>query len=332
MPELRRDPIMNRWVIIASERAKRPSDFRRSKQTNLISFCPFCPGNEEKTPQEIYRFPVDAPESDWKIRVVPNKFPALILDGELQRSHDGVYEKMDGLGAHEVVIETPLHNIDFADYDNRHVLSILTIYRDRMLQLGQDPRFQYVLIFKNKGTEAGASLDHPHTQIIALPIVPKRVQEEMTGCKGYYRIRKSCLFCKILEKERQDSSRIVFENDEFISFEPFAARFPFETWILPKVHQAHFFEITDSQVKSLAEALRHTLCQLKLVLEDPPYNFMLHTSPRKILSNKLPYYHWHLEITPKMTQVAGFEWGTGFYINPVPPEQAAQYLRSGKAE
>lgn len=333
MPQFRKDPIIGRWVIVARERAKRPTDFIRQPETPRTGMCPFCPGNEDKTPEEVlaYREPGKPPNSDgWWLRVVPNKFPALRVEGDLGRAGDGMYDLMNGIGAHEVIIESPDHHGSFATYDQRQVEEVLWAYHDRISQLQKDSRFRYILLFKNHGREAGASLDHPHTQLIALPIVPKRVNEELSGAQMYYNFKERCVFCDILRQELMSGDRIIEENEEFIAFAPFASRFPFETWILPRRHGAHFGEIEKHQVVLLGELMRTVLGKIQRVLNDPPHNFMFHTAP--VTEGPLAHYHWHIEIIPKLTHVAGFEWGTGFYINPTPPEQAAHFLREETSE
>ena len=333
MPELRKDPILGRWVIVATERGKRPNDFVRSRPETRRGFCPFCYGNEDKTPPEImaYREPDskrDAP--GWWLRVVPNKYPALMIEGELDRRGEGMYDMMNGIGAHEVIIETPNHYGEFGLYEDQQVREIIWACRERMVQLARDKRFRYMMLFKNKGREAGASLDHPHTQLIAIPTVPKRVREELKGAEAYYNFKERCVFCDMIKQEIKTGSRIVMENASYIAFNPFASRFPFETWILPKKHQPKFEEIDKSTLPDLAEIMKSTLRVLGQCLDLPPYNFIVHTSP---CNQSTPeYYHWHIEIMPKLTQVAGFEWGTGFYINPTPPEDAAEYLRNVQQE
>ncbi|MFH1743190.1 MAG: galactose-1-phosphate uridylyltransferase [bacterium] len=333
MPEFRKDPIIGRWVIVASERAKRPTDFVRQPKAARTGMCPFCPGNEDKTPKEVmaYRDSSKSPNSKgWWLRVVPNKFPALRVEDELTRSGDGMYDLMQGTGAHEVIIESPDHEGSFATYDQRQVEEILWAYRDRMLELKKDQRLQYMLLFKNHGREAGASLDHPHSQLIAMPIVPKRVKEEMDGAEMYYTFKERCVFCDIIRQDLVSGDRVVEENDEFVACTPFASRFPFEMWILPKRHQTQFDRIHKHQVVLLAQLMRVVLGKVRRILDDPPYNFMLHTAP--VTEGELPHYHWHIEVIPKLTQVAGFEWGTGFYINPTPPEEAAYFLREETTE
>jgi UDPglucose--hexose-1-phosphate uridylyltransferase len=219
-----------------------------------------------------------------------------------------------------------------ADYAVKDVEEILWAYRDRMLELLKDARLRYIMIFKNHKKEAGASLDHPHSQIIALPIVPKRVKEELDGAKEYYVFKERCVFCDMIRQERESRIRVIEENDDFLAFAPFASRFPFETWILPKQHAIHFIDIQKHAVTHFATAVKNVLQRMKTVLNDPPYNFMLHTAPCNEPANSFLHYHWHLEITPKLTKIAGFEWGTGFYINPMPPEDAALYLRGESVE
>jgi UDPglucose--hexose-1-phosphate uridylyltransferase len=332
LPELRKDPITGRWVIIATERAKRPSDFLRDKvQIRGSGFCPFCYGNESKTPPEILAYRSDGSTRNapgWSLRVVPNKFPALGIEGTLNRQGEGLYDKMNGVGAHEVIIETPDHNLTLATLPSARVEDVLWAFRDRILDLKKDRRFKYILIFKNHGEAAGASLEHTHSQLIALPVVPKRVVEEVDGAREYYNFKERCVFCDILRQEAENEVRVIAENREFISVAPFAPRFPFEMWLLPKVHRSAFEESQKSEFEQLAQILKDMLMRLDKVLDFPAYNYVIHTSPLPDSSND--YYHWHLEIMPKLTKMAGFEWGTGFYINPTPPEESAKFLREAE--
>ena len=328
MPELRRDPIIGRWVIVSSERGKKPSDYGKEPEEEIGRVCPFCKGNEHLTPSEIlaYREPGTMKNKPgWWVRVVPNKFPALGIEGGIERIGEGMYDKMNGFGAHEVIIETPNHDLEINQLPDNRIEDVLWVYRDRMLDLKRDNRFEYVLIFKNHGAAAGASLSHPHSQIIALPMVPIRVKQEIQGAKMYFDYKERCVFCDIIKQEMNDGERIVSENDNFIAICPFASRFPFEIWILPKVHDSCYEDSQKHEVSSLANIMKTVLNKLNLALDNPPYNFLIHTSPIKesISSN----YHWHIELMPKLSKIAGFEWGTGFYINPTPPEQAAKYLR-----
>jgi len=332
MPELRKDPVVSRWVIISTERAKRPinliGDDEKQKPDAEHKFCPFDPGNEENTPNEVLSYRpegADPDGQDWTLRVVPNKFPALMIEGEIGRRADGIYDKMNGIGAHEVIIETPNHSEQLADLSEERFQDVLWSFRDRIMDLKKDRRFRYILIFKNHGLRAGASLDHSHSQLIALPIIPKSVTEEMTGSKNYYDYKERCIFCDIVSQEIGEQKRVVGENEDFIAICPYAPRFPFETWIMPKRHEAHYEDCTKNEIRNLAAIFRRTLRKLGKALDDPPYNFMLHTSP--VNMPELAYYHWHIEITPRITRVAGFERGSGFYINPTAPEVSAQFLK-----
>ena len=328
MPELRKDPIVGRWVIVSSERGKRPSDFSLKKMEKREVFCPLCPGNEAWTPPEVFAFrdKDTSPDSPgWSIRIVPNKFPALWPQGEMDRQRDGMFERMNGIGAHEVVIETPEHGTEFSDLPLHVIKKILFVFKMRTEELSKDPRFQHIVIFKNRGTTTGDFLQHTYSQIIALPIVPKRILEELNGGKRYHRDHDRCVYCEMVEQECQSGIRVVEINQDFVSFTPFAARFPFEIWIMPRFHDSNYVNIQQHQFQTLAEVLSNTLKRLDRVLETPPYNLVFHTAP--LLGEDLPYFHWHIEIIPKVTKIAGFEWGTGFYINPTPPEQSAAYLR-----
>lgn len=328
MPELRKDPIIGRWVIISTERGKRPHDFVIEPEVVKGGFCPFCPGNEHTTPPEImaYREPGTAPNSPgWRLRVVTNKFPALVMEGQLDRAGEGMFDKMNGVGAHEVIIENPDHLLTLATIPVDGFVDVLNAYRDRMVSLAQDPRFKYALVFKNQGRAAGASLEHSHSQLIGLPIVPELVQEELSGGKFYYNYKERCVFCDMIRQETQQQVRVVLENQEFLALCPFAPRSPFEVWILPKAHYSSYVDLKDESYLLLAEIFSETLKRLEKALGRAPYNFILHTSPFR--EPELPFYHWHFEIMPKLTLMAGFEWGSGFYINPTPPEDAAQYLR-----
>ncbi len=331
MAELRKDPIIGRWVIISTERGKRPYDFGVEPEGTKGGFCPFDPGNEHTTPPEIlaYREDGSAPNTPgWLLRVVNNKFPALSIEEELDRRGEGMFDKMNGFGTHEVIIESPDHQVTLATISLEGFFRVLTAFRDRIAALSEDPRFKYVLIFKNQGRAAGASLEHSHSQLIGLPIVPELVMEELSGGKFYYNYKERCVFCDMIRQELQQGVRVVLENTEFVAISPFAPRSPFETWILPKAHHSSYVDLKEDSFHLLAEVFSETLKSLEKALGKVPYNFILHTSP--IGEPELAYYHWHFEIMPKLTLIAGFEWGSGFYINPTPPEDAAQYLREVK--
>jgi UDPglucose--hexose-1-phosphate uridylyltransferase len=332
MPELRKDPVTGRWVIISTERRKRPNDFK-IESPGIIGgrFCPFCPGHEDMTPPEVlsYRHNGTAPNSSgWDVRVVPNKFPALQVEGGLDRQGHGLFDSMNGVGAHEVIIETPEHDLVLATLPEPSIEKVLWAFRDRVADLKQDHRFRYILIFKNHGAAAGASLEHTHSQLIALPIVPRQVREEVDGAKQHYTFKERCVFCDIIRQEAEDGVRVIVENADFVALAPYAPRFPFETWVMPKRHQAHFENAPRHEFETLARIIRGVLQRMNKALVNPPYNLIVHSSPFSEQTSE--FYHWHVEIMPKLSKVAGFEWGTGFYINPTSPEEAAQVLREAR--
>ncbi|MFA4842776.1 MAG: galactose-1-phosphate uridylyltransferase, partial [Candidatus Omnitrophota bacterium] len=304
-------------------------EFEYEPQTYKGGMCPFCYGNESLTPPEIevIREHGTAPNtSGWQVRVVANKFPALQIEGDLERRGIGIYDLTNGVGAHEVLVESPYHQKDIPDLMNHEIENFLSMYCRRSLDLIKDKRFKYIMIFKNFGAPAGASLEHPHTQIVALPMVPKNVMEEIKGAHNYFEFRERCIFCDIIRQERQEKDRVILENPHFLSFCPFVSRFPFEIWIMPKKHSGYFCQMPPEEIPALAAILKETIAKLKAVFPKVSYNFIVHTSPING-DGSTEGYHWHIEFMPKLTRVAGFEWGSGFYLVPTPPEAAAKYLR-----
>lgn len=329
MSELRRDPVNGRWVIVDTDHPNKPEDFEYDHHVFRGGTCPFCYGNESMTPPEIeaMREPnTDKDTPGWKVRVVPNKFPALQIEGLLDRRGIGIYDMSNGVGAHEVLIETPYHQKDIPDYLDEEIQNFISMYCKRALDLSKDKRFKYILFFKNFGAAAGASLEHPHTQIVALPMIPKNAVEELKGAHRYYEFRERCVFCDMISLELQEKLRVVAENEYFLSFCPFVSRFPFEIWIIPKNHKGHFCHMPPEEIPALASILKVTITKLKKVFANVSYNFIIHSAPING-DGDAESYHWHIEFMPKLTRVAGFEWGTGFYIVPTPPELAAKYLR-----
>jgi len=326
-------------VIIATGRKLRPCDYAEAPDASFEDpdrFCPFCPGNESKTPSEIAAVRTDgsAPNTPgWQVRVVPNKYPALRVEGDINKKGLGIFDMMNGIGAHEVIIETPEHTRQMEEFDPDHLERIVRVYQERSLDLKRDSRLKYVMLFKNYGREAGATLSHAHTQLIATPVTPKRVKEELQGARAYYEYKERCAFCDILDQEMERDERIAAANTSFVALAPFASRFPFEIWILPRRHAPDFDAMSDDERRRFSELLQSVLKRLSIGLHHPPYNFIFHTAP-----NRTPRpgywqtidkdYHWHLEIIPRITRPGGFEWGAGFYINPTPPEEAAQFLRT----
>ena len=328
MSELRRDPIMGRWNIIETEGPVGPEAFEVAEHSLSGGRCPFCAGNEGMTPPEIYavRPAAGAPNgTDWQLRVVANKFPALKIEGDLDRRGIGVFDYCNGVGAHEVIIETPDHRRQMSDLSLEELSNVVTAFKARSLDLRGDRRLRYTLIFKNFGLSAGASLEHSHSQLIALPIVPKRVQEELRGAERYFEFHERCPYCDLLHQDLQEEERLVCENRSFVALCPFMSGFPFEVWILPKEHRADFAQIGPEAAGDFARVLKEVLQRVRVALSNPSYNFIIHTAP--IETREREEYHWHLELIPKLTKLAGFEWGTGFYINPTSPELAAKVLR-----
>lgn len=357
MTELRRDPITKRWVIIASGRLKRPAH-----SVNLD--CPFCPGNENKTPSEIRVYPDRKPKDSpgWLVRIVPNKFNAMGIDEKAVAILPmGMYLAMNGYGAHEVIIESPSHDVAFEDQPLEHLMLIFSAFKERLLDLYGDPNIKQIVLFKNHGEEAGASIGHPHMQLITLPIVPLEFKADLKGAKEYFEKERSCIWCSILKWEmytnysvfdedgreiRNDPAgiRAVYKNSNFLVYCPFAPRFPYEMHIIPRRHSHCYGEIGTHEIRDLAEALKTAIKKLKAALkeicpESVPFNFVLHTSPNlnfkgggdKFETAKKDF-HWHIELYPVVSRQAGFEKGSGFYINVVSPESAAKQLREAQIE
>jgi UDPglucose--hexose-1-phosphate uridylyltransferase len=331
MSELRKDPVTGRWVIISTDRRKRPSDFRlESVAIGSSDSCPFCEGREDMTPRELLAHRNGSPPNGpgWSLRVVPNQFPVLRVEGTLDRQGEGLFDKMNGIGAHEVIIETPRHEETLATMAEGDVEHVLWAFRERVQDLKQDRRFRYIIVFKNHGAAAGASLDHPHSQIIALPIVPREVRDEVSGAREHFASKERCVFCDIIRQDTADGRRVIAENGDTIALAPYAPRFPFETWILPKRHQSLYEDIPRHECASLARLLGDILRRMNRTLVAPPYNLLIHSAP--VSEPAAEFYHWHIEIIPKLTKVAGFEWATGFYLNPTAPEEAAHVLREAR--
>jgi len=337
MPELRKDPILGRWVIIASERSKRPGGYHSDKRAAFTrpGKCPFCEGHEKMTPPEVFALRNKGSKPDgpgWRVRVVPNKYPALKLGASVGISSRGLYSSLPGHGVHEVLIETTDHKKEADSQTISQIEDWIGVLQARSQVLSRDSGLRYTLVFKNKGRYAGASLSHPHHQIISTPIVPKRVKEELKGAADYFRSAKSCVFCDIIREEEKRGQRVIGRNRDFIAFCPYASRFPFEIWIVPRLHSLHFHDPRIAKMNgSLARILKSALNGLKTVLDGPEYNYIVHVAPSRIPKDELGIttksYHWHIELFPRLVRTAGFEWGTGFYINPTSPEDAAGYLR-----
>lgn len=338
-PEYRRCPATGRWVVLAPERALRPIQLQHSephirRDAAARGVCPFCPGNEASAPAEVYavRDPGTAADSPgWRLRVIPNKFPAvreLPDSSPMAVSPDGFSEAMIGFGRHEVVIETDRHESDPANLTDDEFVAVFIAYRERLKELARNPRFTFASVFKNVGAEAGASLAHLHSQIIAMPVVPDAIRSELEAANDYYRRERRCVYCDLIRNETASAIRVVDEADGFLAVCPFAPRFAYETWVLPTTHDSRFETTPDAELVSLARQIKRVLKATDAVLNGPAYNWYLHCGPLRAAT--LPYYHWHIEIAPKTARPAGFEWGSGCFINAVPPELAAVRLRAAK--
>lgn len=332
MPELRQDPATKQWVIIATERARRPHDFiKTGAPVSLPDHqpdCPFCPGNERMTPPETmaYRSGGPANSPGWWVRVIPNKFSALVPEGSLSRQEaEGFFRKMDGVGQHEVVVESPQHDLCLALMEEKQVEEVVLAYRERYLALREDPRFKVIIIFKNHGRAAGTSLDHPHSQLVATPIVPLNIRYRFEKAASHFDDDGTCVYCDILREGLGKRARLILETDRFATFHPFASRAPFETLIIPKRHHASFGSISMDEAKEFAGVLKRTLLQLYRGLSNPDFNYIIHTAPIK--DENEDYFHWHLQILPRLVTPAGFELGTGIFINTALPEETAAFIR-----
>jgi UDPglucose--hexose-1-phosphate uridylyltransferase len=334
-PELRKNVITREWVIIAKGRGKRPSDFTKANaEAAAVPIhdpnCPFCPGGEATTPPEVYALRPGGGRNTggWQVRVVPNKFAALHLVGSDQLDHDGIYVARDGVGAHEVVIETPEHNLDLWEMGESHVSDVLEAFRQRYIAYESTESLPYVLIFRNHGPQAGTSLVHPHSQLIAAPVIPQQLDIEMQGAAAYWEYLGRCVYCAIIEQEIASGERTVLETDHFLVVTAFAGRYPYELWVIPKRHTIRFADISEDEVTDLARVLTVTLGKLAGCLGRPSYNFAIHSAPAAEHNTRA--YHWHLEIFPRFTTLGGFELGSAIYINVAEPEEAAGFLREAE--
>ena len=331
MPELRKDPITGRWVVVSTERQQRPNDFTLQKATVVgREHCPFCPGHESMTPPEVLAYRPNgsgANQPGWDLRVVPNRFPALRVEGTLDRAGEGMFDRMTGIGAHEVIIEHADHDKTFATMSEQEIARVLSAFRDRVHDLKNDIRFRYILLFKNQGAGAGATLEHGHSQLMALPIVPDFIRDEIEGARRHYNEKERCVFCDVVRQETADGRRVLHENSDVVAIAPYASRAPFEMWILPRSHASRFEDAPQHVMNSLASMLKFIVARLDRALETPPFNLIIHSAPLAA-HDVAPFFHWHVEIMPRIHRAAGFEWGSGFYINPTSPEEATEVLRA----
>ena len=331
MSELRQDPTTKEWVILAPERAKRPQQKPKKKPADNIpawdASCPFCPGNEAQTPDEVFRSLVSGEGSDWEVRVVPNRFAALTTDGDITRIEEGrFFRKMGGFGVHEVIIESPSHNTTMALMDYQHVEKVLIAYQERYNALKKDRRIQCITIFKNHGWAAGTSLVHPHSQLVATPIISPYYNRKFYVAHEYYADMGRCLYCDLIAWDLEKAyNRVVAETKEFVIVHPYASHVSYETWILPKKHSASFGLFPATCLAELARVIKDTLFCLYQGLDNPAYNLMIDSTNTQ--EEEDPYYHWHIRVMPRLSTIAGFEIGSGINISSALPEETAQLMK-----
>ncbi|MCX8150178.1 MAG: galactose-1-phosphate uridylyltransferase [Candidatus Bathyarchaeota archaeon] len=338
--ELRRDYLLERWVVIATERARRPTDLSKQRvEQGKFASCPLCPGNENMTPPAVLVYlpnsgegnvKKDSEQNDfrhknWVLRCIPNLFPAFSPPRQEADADHIMKDNTYGyaVGHHEVIIESPNHADHPANAKTQQLIQLINAYKDRLAELSTKPYVKYVQIFRNHGSDAGASLSHAHSQIIAMPFTPKILSDEMTASKTYYERHKRCVFCDLVDQETR-TLRHIMDNEHFTVFSPYASIHPMEFWVLPKRHSPNFLDLTEGEIRVFAETLKITMRALKDAVNDPPYNYGFHLALNRETQE---YYHWHLEVYPKLTMWAGFEKSTGVYINTVPPEVASAELK-----
>jgi UDPglucose--hexose-1-phosphate uridylyltransferase len=331
MPELRYNVITREWVVIATERAKRPDHFVRKEEKKALPGydpkCPFCPGNEAMTPPETYVVP---DTKSWRVRVTPNKFAALSYEGDRKRIVQGIRRTVTGVGIHEVMVETPAHNKTTALLSDHEVELIVQTYLNRFKFASSDPRIEQVTIFKNHGEAAGTSLEHPHSQMIAIPVITSQLRDRLSHALEHFDEFGECIFCRVLSQELEEGTRLVLETEHFVAFVQFATLTPFSMLIMPRRHMACFVEMRDAEAADLARILRRSLAKLYHGLADPDFNYVIRTAPTEYSGVK--YYHWYVSIIPRLTRMAGFELGSGMFINVSLPEENASFLRGVKVD
>ncbi|MBI4518847.1 MAG: galactose-1-phosphate uridylyltransferase [Deltaproteobacteria bacterium] len=330
MSELRRDPLMRRWVIVAPER-RADVVRRRAPAVPLMEEtpCPFCPGNEAMNPNELYAVRGERTEANptgWLVRITPDRRPLLHIEGKLERRGIGPFDLMSAIGAHELVVDTPDHHAHWADFDLAQMTRLLESYLTRFNDLRRDPRFRQIALVKNHGAPT-SRYPHNHSHIVATPFVPRRIDDELAAADFFHRLKERCVFCDCLEAEVNAGSRVISANLDFVAFAPYASCFPFEIWILPRQHHADFGAISQRQLPALAALLRDTMSKLRTTLANPHFSLALHSGP--LDGSKHETFHWHWELIPHLAGELGMEWATGVYFNPVAPEDAAAALRDG---
>jgi UDPglucose--hexose-1-phosphate uridylyltransferase len=330
MHELRKDILLGRWVAVMSD-SRTPAEYTKPPDDDKTeTSCFFCRGREHETPPEITS--IRKSDADWWVRALPSFKPIFQIEGDLGRRGIGIYDKMNAIGANEILVESPEHNLRPEDMGIEQMIRVITLYRSRLADLEKDSRLRYILIYKDSGKCAGQIFSHPVSFLMATPVIPKVVKDELDNAKQYFTYKERCVFCDIISEELRTGERIIFETKNFLAFCPYAAQFPFESWILPKRHSCAFQEITNEEIQDMGLVLMTILKKLRQVFHDPPFNYFIHTAPNMVPRRNHWHtlgedYHWHIEIIPRIIRTSGFEWGSGFYILPTSPENAAKYLR-----
>ncbi|HMK50022.1 MAG TPA: HIT domain-containing protein [Thermodesulfovibrionales bacterium] len=335
MHELRKDILLGRWVAVLSD-SRSPSDYElpsdgEEKELN----CVLCPGREDETPREItsIRKPgTSANSPGWWVRTLPSFRPIFQVEGDLGRRGVGIFDKMNSIGANEIIVESPEHNIRPEDMGLEQMIRVISMYKSRLGDLERDSRLRYILIYKDSGKAAGQIFSHPVSHIMATPVLPKVVKDELDSAKQYFAYKERCIFCDIIREELGTGERVIFETKSFLAFCPYAAQFPFESWIIPKRHTCSFQDISEEEIGDMGMMVMTILKKMRQVLHDAPFNYFIHTAPNMVPRKNHWHtlgedYHWHMEIIPRIVRTSGFEWGSGFYILPTSPENAAKYLR-----
>lgn len=332
MSELRQNMATKEWVVVARDRAKRPDEFASADKVltgdgpERDPSCPFCPGNEEAS-LEVMRVPATGP---WRVRVVRNKYPALRPEDEFAHVAEGVDRRRSGFGYHEVLVESPRHNSCSALATPEEVSLVFQVFQERGKALSADARLEHIIYFKNHGENAGTSLVHPHTQLVALPIVPYEIRSRTEEARRHFDDTGRCVFCEVLSEELRLRRRVVLETERFVAFVPYAASSPFHTWVVPRRHVASFLRATDEELTDLGGIVHRVFRKLYVGLHDPDYNYVIRSAP--VQDTEQEYLHWYLTVVPRVTRAAGFELGSGMYINTAVPEESAAFLRSVREE
>jgi UDPglucose--hexose-1-phosphate uridylyltransferase len=329
MNEIRLNLITRKWVIMAKEKGKKPEDFIlhrvKKRLPEFLESCPFCPGNESRTPDEAFR--VHA-EEGWRIRVVRHKFSKLSEEGERNRWDTGVKKGVNGIGIHELIVETPMHNMTTANMSVEQLRDVIQTYKDRLTEIYRDPRVEYVIIFKNSGPSAGTSIEHPLSQIVGIPITPLQIRERFEAFMKFFDETGDCMMCKTIQDELHDGMRVLFNTEHFVSFVPYAALSAFHIWIFPKRHSGCFADILPEEILDLSVNLKSVMAKLYYALDCPDFNYGIRSG--KLSNANSEFIHWYMSIVPRVDMVTGFELGTGMHVNSLVPEVSAEFLRNTK--